>query len=140
MANPVSTDQYPNSIATDPSGKFLYVTNFNTNSVRAYTIDPVTGNPDQPIGDLSYGAGTGPDCVSVESAYGRFVYVSNYLSNTVSGFELNPQTGRTGADSQQSVPHRQRSHLCRDCCECNASGGNRRPLRSRCGPSLRSSR
>ncbi len=93
MANPIATDQYPNSMAIDPSGKFLYITNFNSNSVRAYTIDSTTGIPNQPIGDLSYGAGTGPTCVAVESAYGRFVYVSNYLSNTASGFELNPQTG-----------------------------------------------
>jgi DNA-binding beta-propeller fold protein YncE len=38
-------------VAIDPSGKFLYVTNFNGNSVSGYTIDgagalsPIAGSP-----------------------------------------------------------------------------------------------
>ncbi len=93
LGNPIASDHLPDSMDFDPSGQFLYVTNFNSNTVRTYTHDATTGELTQPNGDLSYGTGTGPDCVSVESAYGRFVYVTNFLDNTVSGFELNPQTG-----------------------------------------------
>lgn len=93
LGNPVGSDHLPNGMAFDPSGQFLFVTNFNSNTVRTYTRDASTGALTQPNGDLSYGTGTGPDCVAVESAYGRFLYVTNFLDNTVSGFELNPQTG-----------------------------------------------
>jgi 6-phosphogluconolactonase len=93
LGNPVATDQLPSNMTFDPSGQYMFVTNFNSNTVRTYTRDATTGELTQPNGDLSYGTGTGPDCVSVESAYGRFVYVTNFLDNNVSGFELNPQTG-----------------------------------------------
>ncbi len=91
--SPFATGKYPDGMAIDPRNLFLYVTNFNSNTVREYTIDPTTGVPTGIPGNLSYGTGTGPTCISVESAYGRFVYVSNYLDSSVSGFELDPQTG-----------------------------------------------
>lgn len=92
LGTPIATGLLPGSMAFDPSGQFLYVTNFNSNTVNTYTR-AANGALTQPNGILSYGTGTGPDCVSVEAAYGHFVYVTNFLDNTASGFELNPQTG-----------------------------------------------
>jgi 6-phosphogluconolactonase len=52
--SPFATGMNPSSVRTDPSGKFLYVTNENptVNNVSAFTIDastgalgPVTGSP-----------------------------------------------------------------------------------------------
>ena len=33
----------PSSVTVDPSGRFAYVTNANSDDVSAYTIDPATG-------------------------------------------------------------------------------------------------
>jgi len=93
LGNPIAAGLLPGGMAFDPSGQFLYVTNFNSNTVNTYTRSASTGALSQPNGILSYGTGTGPDCVSVEQAYGHFVYITNFLDNSVSGFELNPQTG-----------------------------------------------
>lgn len=90
LNGPFATDLYPNAMTIDPRAKFLYVTNYNANDVRAYAIQAATGNP---IAVGSYTTGTGPTCVTIESAYGRYVYISNYLDNSVSGFKLNPATG-----------------------------------------------
>jgi DNA-binding beta-propeller fold protein YncE len=79
-------------MAVDPRGKFLYVTNYNGNNVRAYTIDAATGNPIGVSGG-GYGTGTGPTCIAIEPAYGRYVYVANFLDNSVTGFKLNQATG-----------------------------------------------
>ncbi|HET9087284.1 MAG TPA: beta-propeller fold lactonase family protein [Acidobacteriaceae bacterium] len=89
---PFATDLFPYAMAIDPRGKFLYVTNYNANDVRAYVIDPATGNPTGTTTG-SYGTGTSPTCITIEPAYGRFVYTANFIDNSVSGFELDPKTG-----------------------------------------------
>ncbi|HUZ04562.1 MAG TPA: beta-propeller fold lactonase family protein, partial [Acidobacteriaceae bacterium] len=93
LNGPFDTDLYPSGIVIDPRGLFLYVTNYNTDNVQAYTIDLGTGNPSVIPSNLHSTTGTGPTCISIESAYGRFMYISDNLDNTVSGFELDPHTG-----------------------------------------------
>ncbi len=93
LNGPFATDLYPDGMVVDPRGFFLYVTNYNSDDVRAYAIDPATGNPTGVSGGEDYGVGTGPTCISIETAYGRYVYISDNLDNTVSGYELNPHTG-----------------------------------------------
>jgi 6-phosphogluconolactonase len=111
----------PNAIASDPGGKFLYVTdgasnqlygflvqsggslvmmpapfktaNYNGNDVNAYTIDSSTGNATPIPGSVSYAVGSGPLCILIEPSEGRYIYTANFLSNTVSGLFLNPATG-----------------------------------------------
>jgi len=39
VGSPFSTGQGPASLAIDPNGNFLFVTNFNGNSVAVYLID-----------------------------------------------------------------------------------------------------
>ena len=41
--SPVDPRQTPAPVTVDPSGKFAYVANDNTNNVSAYTIDATTG-------------------------------------------------------------------------------------------------
>ena len=79
-------------MVVDPRAKFLYVTNYNSNTVTAYVIQAATGNP-VAVSGTGYGTGTGPTCIAIEPAYGRFVYTANYLDNSVTGFKLNPSTG-----------------------------------------------
>jgi YVTN family beta-propeller protein len=39
----LAAGQFPTSVAVHPSGKFVYVTNFGSNTVSMYSIDATTG-------------------------------------------------------------------------------------------------
>jgi YVTN family beta-propeller protein len=41
--SPFTTGSFPVSVAVDPSGKFVYVANSQSNNVSGFTIDAVTG-------------------------------------------------------------------------------------------------
>lgn len=87
----------PVQVAVDPSGKFAYVTNYESYHVTAYTIDPQTG--ELTAGETT-SARAGPRAIAflmgdkspVVSA--RFAYVANSASNTVSAYVVNAQTGK----------------------------------------------
>jgi len=74
----------PQSVATDPSGRYLYVVNQGSNNVSAFAIASGTGILSV-IGPT--GVGTGPRAVTVEPS-GRFVYVVNATTNQVSRFSI----------------------------------------------------
>ena len=79
----------PTGIAVDPTGRFLYVTDYNDGSIAAFRIASsgqlsLIGSP--------VATGTGPNDVKVDPS-GHFAYVANFLGNTVSVFTINPTTG-----------------------------------------------
>jgi 6-phosphogluconolactonase len=41
--SPFPAGDEPVSITVDPTGKFVYVANYGSNNVSAYTINPATG-------------------------------------------------------------------------------------------------
>ena len=90
--SPFSTGLFPVAVLIEPRGKYLYVANYNANSVSAYSIDPATGTPVSSVGG-STSVGTGPTCITVEGALGKYVYTSNNLDGTVSALQLNANTG-----------------------------------------------
>ena len=77
----------------DPRGIYVYVANYNSNDVSAYTIDRGTGNATQVSGTTTYAVDAGPTCILIDPAEARYIYTSNFLGNTVSGLNLNPSTG-----------------------------------------------
>ena len=84
----------PDSVAVDPSGKFVYVTNENESSgpagsVSMYTLDGTTGALTS-IGTIP--AGAEPVSVAADPA-GLFAYVANFGSNNVSMYSINATTG-----------------------------------------------
>jgi 6-phosphogluconolactonase (cycloisomerase 2 family) len=90
----VSTGTGPDSVAVDPSGKFVYVTNEydvpgGTGSVSMYTLDATTGALTS-IGTIA--AGTEPVSVVADPA-GQFAYVANFQSNNVSMYSIDATTG-----------------------------------------------
>jgi 6-phosphogluconolactonase len=90
---PFATGLFPVALTIDPRGKFLYVANFNANTVGAYQLDPATGSPAGTVGSGGVKVGTGPTCLSIEPALGIYLYTSNNLDGTVSGLKLDPHTG-----------------------------------------------
>jgi 6-phosphogluconolactonase len=97
MQTPFKTDNLPDAVEVDPRGIYVYVANYNSNDVSAYTIDRATGNATQVSGSTTYAVDAGPLCILIEPAEGRYIYTANFLGNTVSGLFLNPSTGALSA-------------------------------------------
>ena len=91
--NQFPTGLFPVGVTVDPRGKFLYVANFSSGTVRAYAIDQNSGNPTGAVGSASTATGTGPTCIAIEPALGIYLYTSNNLEGDVSALQLAPQNG-----------------------------------------------
>ena len=85
----ITTGGDPVSVAVDPAGRFVYVTNSSSNDVLMFTINATTGALTS-VGTIA--AGTDPVSVAVDPA-GKFVYVTNSSSNDVLMFTINATTG-----------------------------------------------
>jgi YVTN family beta-propeller protein len=85
----IAAGAFPSAIAVDPSGKFAYVTNSNSNDVSMYTINAATAALTS-LGLIA--AGTNPASMAVDPS-GKFAYVTNSGSNDVSMYTINAATG-----------------------------------------------
>lgn len=78
-------------IAVDPTRRFAYVANANSNSISGFVINPSNGNliavPGSP-----FAAGTSPHAVIVDPT-GKYAYASNLASGNISAYAVNAQTG-----------------------------------------------
>ena len=78
----------PSSLVVDPSGSFLYVTNFLDATVTAYSIN---------AGALtrvgSYATGLQPIALGIEPALHKYLYTINFLGSSVSAFQMSPTDG-----------------------------------------------
>ena len=93
-------DNNPIAVSVDPSGKFVYVANFGSNSVSAYTINAATGaitalidvDAGTPGNQSSIATGANPQYITIDP-FGKFVYVANYTSNNVSAYRISAVSG-----------------------------------------------
>jgi 6-phosphogluconolactonase (cycloisomerase 2 family) len=96
----VPTGFFPQGMAVDPSGKFLYTANSDDNTVSIFTIDSNSGvlTPATPPSIAvppvfsSRSLMSSPDFVSADPS-GRFLYVTDQDNGAVSTFAINPSTG-----------------------------------------------
>jgi DNA-binding beta-propeller fold protein YncE len=79
----------PTSVAVDPTGKFVYVTNSGSNNVSIYTINTTTGALTS-VGQIS--ADINPSFVAVDPT-GKFAYVANSGSNDISAYAIDAASG-----------------------------------------------
>jgi YVTN family beta-propeller protein len=77
------------AVALDPTGKYAYVVNFDSNDVSTYAID-VSGGTLTPTGTIP--AGSNPSAIAIAPS-GEFAYVTNYGSNDVSIYSIDAVTG-----------------------------------------------
>jgi 6-phosphogluconolactonase len=83
----------PQGLASDPAGKFLYVTQANNNQIAAFTLGsdgaltPVSGSP--------YDTGDTYPIAAVVNSAGSFLYVSNNqsMTGTISIFSIDASSG-----------------------------------------------
>ncbi len=87
----VPTGYFPQGIAIDPSGKFVYTANSDDNTVSMFAINQTTGvlTPTTPP---TVPTGSSPLSVTVDPT-GKFAYVANQDDSTVSMYTINSSTG-----------------------------------------------
>ena len=88
LTTAIATNDYPEGIAVDPTGRFVYVAN-RSGGVGLFSINQTTGVL---TGGSIQSAGTTPYAVTVDPT-GRFLYVTNGGSASVSQFSINQTTG-----------------------------------------------
>lgn len=86
---PLAVGSTPSSIAMNPAGTFLYVSNQGSNNVSGFKVG--TG------GDLTamagpFATGTGPVSSAVDPS-GQFLYVVDHGSNQISGYRITAGSG-----------------------------------------------
>ena len=89
--SPFSAGVAPNAIASDPTARFVYVTDFVTSQMYSYAVQAngtiqALPSPTEPTGQL-------PSAITIDPR-GKYIYVSNYGANSVSGYALNQTTGQ----------------------------------------------
>jgi 6-phosphogluconolactonase len=91
--SPFLAGSLPQSVRVDPSGRYAYVANSNSNSISAYLVNSSTGAL-TPIAGSPFASGGGPAGLAVDLS-GRFLYVTNgnTYANSVSAFSINNGTG-----------------------------------------------
>jgi 6-phosphogluconolactonase len=95
--SPFSAGIGPAGLAADPSGRFLYVSNYNSFTVSAYSIDPSNGAL-VPVPGSPFAAGREGISVAIDPT-GRFLYVGNQscappaVPCGLSAFSIDPVTG-----------------------------------------------
>jgi len=93
----IAAGSVPDSVTVDPAGKFVYVTNFSSNNVSMYTINPTTGALAS-IGPPVTSNDEFTDSVTVDP-FGKFAYVASSGDvfdidfGSVVTYAINPTTG-----------------------------------------------
>jgi 6-phosphogluconolactonase (cycloisomerase 2 family) len=87
----IPTGFFPQNIAIDPSGKFIYTANSDDDTVSMFTVNQTTGllTPTTPA---TVPTGGSPAFITVHPS-GKFVYVTNQFDATVSMYSVDPVTG-----------------------------------------------
>ncbi len=84
---------FPVALVIDPRGKYLYTANKNSSTISSFAIDQASGSLSGVASAGNFGAGTQPNCLTIDPALGTYLYTSNSLDNTVSAGKLSPNTG-----------------------------------------------
>jgi 6-phosphogluconolactonase (cycloisomerase 2 family) len=89
--SPFAAGVAPDAIATDPTNRFVYVTDFKQNLILSYSVQG-SGGAIIPLSTSTTPTGNLPSAITVDPR-GKYIYVANYLDGSVSGFALNATTG-----------------------------------------------
>jgi 6-phosphogluconolactonase len=98
----VPTGYFPQGIAVDPAGKFVYTANSDDNTISMFTINSSTGvlTPTTPP---TVAAGWSPLSVTVDPS-GKFAYAANQDDGTISMYTINASTGVLTPTTPAAVP------------------------------------
>jgi 6-phosphogluconolactonase (cycloisomerase 2 family) len=88
--SPFEAGVQASAIASDPTNRFVYVTDFASNGLIAYTIQD--GSTLAFLHNGPFNTGKEPSAIVIDPR-GRFIYVTNYLDSTVSAYAIDLPTG-----------------------------------------------
>ena len=88
--SPYPAGTQPSAIASDPTSRFLYVTDSKQNQLTGYTIASTGLLSTFASGPVN--TDVFPDAIVVDPQ-GKFIYVANYTANDVSAYAINQSTG-----------------------------------------------
>jgi 6-phosphogluconolactonase (cycloisomerase 2 family) len=95
--SPFAVGNQPVALQTDPSGKFLYVTDFADGTVTVLAINRTTGALTAVSGS-PFGGGSGAGAVSIAvDPVGSFAYVANQTAATITAYSIDLTTGALSA-------------------------------------------
>jgi 6-phosphogluconolactonase (cycloisomerase 2 family) len=80
----------PMAVTIDPTARFLYVTDYQDNTVSEFSINATNGQL-QAVG-TPVATGTAPVDIKIEPS-GHFAYVANFFGNTIDVYSIDPTTG-----------------------------------------------
>jgi 6-phosphogluconolactonase len=92
--SPYQSGVKPSGMATDPTNRFVYVTDFASNELIGYTVQG-TGELDFMVNG-PFKTGNEPGSVVVDPR-GLYIYVTNALDSTVSAYSISLPTGTPSA-------------------------------------------
>ena len=88
----ISAGVTPSAIISDPTGRFVYVSDKTANQIYGYTI---LGSGLQTIPTSPYATGLYPVAMTIDPR-GKYLYTANYNSNNISGYTINTSDGTLG--------------------------------------------
>jgi len=88
--NPFPAGVKPAGMSSDPTSRFLYVTDFSQNELIAYGI--LDGAQLHPLINGPFRTGNQPSAITIDPR-GIYIYLNNELDNTVSAYEIDLPTG-----------------------------------------------
>jgi 6-phosphogluconolactonase (cycloisomerase 2 family) len=89
--SPYAAGVAPDAIVTDPTNRFVYITDFRQNLIFSYQAQ--SGGDIAPLPVSTTATGKLPSAITVDPR-GAYIYVTNYGDGTVSGYALNAQNGQ----------------------------------------------
>ena len=92
--SPYSAGVRPSGMASDPTSRFVYVTDFAQNQMIAYTV--LSGGILHPLINGPFRTGNQPSSISIDPR-GKYIYLTNQLDNSVSAYEIDLSTGTPSA-------------------------------------------
>jgi 6-phosphogluconolactonase len=94
LGTPFNAGVKPVGIASDPTSRFVYVTDFSQNELIAYSV--IDNGILHPLINGPFRTGNQPSGIQVDPR-GKYIYVSNELDNTVSAYAIDLATGTPAA-------------------------------------------
>ena len=92
--SPYKAGVKPSALVSDPTNRFLFVTDFASNQVIGYTIQG--GSTLDFLINGPFKTGNEPDSVTIDPR-GKYMYISNRLDSTVSAYVIDLTTGTPSA-------------------------------------------
>jgi len=92
--SPYKAGVKPSALISDPTNRFVYVTDFASNEVIGYTIQD--GSTLDFLINGPFKTGNEPNSIAIDPR-GKYIYISNGLDSTVSAYVLDLTTGTPSA-------------------------------------------